>query len=95
MVNAIRPAVVTVIVYDINQAVANIGMIYKKLGNTGLEIESYKSAIRIEPDFAFAHYNLGVALLQSGDKAAALDEYKILKALDQQGASLLFNQIYY
>ena len=70
-------------------------MVQKRLGNTGLEIESYKRAIRIDPDFAFAHYNLGVALLQSGDKAAALDEYKILKNLDQQGANQLFNQIYY
>jgi tetratricopeptide (TPR) repeat protein len=56
---------------------------------------AYKRAIRIDPDFASAHYNLGVALLRTGDKAAALDEYKILKALDKPSADQLFNQIYY
>ena len=65
------------------------------LGNSDREIEAYKRAIRIDPDFASAHYNLGVALLQTGDKVAALDEYRILKNLDKQSANQLFNQIYY
>ena len=73
----------------------NIGRLYNMLGNADLEIEAYKKAIRIAPDYASAHYNLGMALLQTGDKAAALDEYKILKALDKQSANQLFNQIYY
>ena len=74
---------------------ASIGSMGSKLGNADLEIEAYKKAIRIAPDYASAHYNLGMALLQTGDKAAALDEYKILKALDKQSANQLFNQIYY
>jgi tetratricopeptide (TPR) repeat protein len=65
------------------------------LGNADLEIDAYKKAIRIDPDFASAHYNLGMALLQTGDKAAALDQYKILKNIDKQSADQLFNQIYY
>ena len=73
----------------------NIGMLHNRLGNTDQEIRAYKSAIRSDPDFASAHYNLGVALLQTGDRAAALDEYKILKDLDKQSANQLFNQIYY
>jgi hypothetical protein len=36
-----------------------------------------------------------MALLKTGDKAAALDQYKILKDLDKQSADQLFNQIYY
>ena len=73
----------------------NLGLVHKILGHTDLEIEAYKRAIRIDPDFASAHYNLGVALLQTGDKVAALDEYRILKNLDKQSANQLFNQIYY
>jgi tetratricopeptide (TPR) repeat protein len=73
----------------------NLGMVHKMLGHADREIEAYKRAIRIDPDFAFAHYNLGVALLQTGDKVAALDEYRILKNLDKQSANQLFNQIYY
>jgi tetratricopeptide (TPR) repeat protein len=68
---------------------------YGKLGNSGSEINSYKEAIRIDPDFAPAHYNLGYALFQRGEKAAALDEYKILKGLDEDAADKLFNLIYY
>ena len=80
---------------DFAPAHNNIGMLHNRLGNADQEIRAYKSAIRSDPDFASAHYNLGVALLQTGDKAAALDEYKILKDLDKQSANQLFNQIYY
>jgi len=73
----------------------NIGMVHRILGHADLEIEAYKRAIRIDPGFASAHYNLGAALLQSGDKAAALNEYRILKDLDKQSANQLFDQIYY
>jgi tetratricopeptide (TPR) repeat protein len=72
----------------------NIGRLYNMLGKADLEIEAYKKAIRIAPDYPSAHYNLGVALLHTGDKAAALDEYKILKALDKKSANQLFDQIY-
>ena len=72
----------------------NLGMAHKMLGNADREIEAYKRAIRIDPGFASAHYNLGVVLLQTGHKAAALDEYRILKDLDKQSANQLFNQIY-
>jgi tetratricopeptide (TPR) repeat protein len=70
-------------------------MVHRLLGNPDQEIDAYKKAIRIDPDFASAHYNLGMALLKTGDKAAALDEYKILKDIDKQSADQLFNHIYY
>ncbi len=49
----------------------------------------------MDPDFALAHFNLGYALQQKGEKAAALDEYRILKDLDKVSANKLFNLIYY
>ena len=57
-------------------------------------IDFYKQAIRIDPDYVAAHYNLGFAMYQQGDKAAALDEYKILKKIDKEAADKLFNEIY-
>ena len=33
-------------------------------------------AIKIKPDFALAHYNLGNALLQNGEMKEAIDHYR-------------------
>jgi Flp pilus assembly protein TadD len=71
-----------------------VGYCYGNLGRYQDEIESYKQAIRIKPDFAKAHYNLGIAYLLKGDKGSALEEYKILKTLDAEKANELFNLIY-
>ncbi len=54
------------------------------------EIEAYKQAIRINPDDAEAHYNLGVAYISLKDKASALEQYKILKSLNLEKARELF-----
>ena len=37
---------------------------------------------------------MGLAFLEQGDKAAALDQYKILKKLDDELAEKLFEKIY-
>ena len=39
-------------------------------------IESYKKALRIQPDYADAYYNMGVALNDKGDPEAAIESYK-------------------
>ena len=57
-------------------------------------MEAFKQAIRVDPDFAPAHYNMGIIYLNTGDKAAALEEYKILKELNPEMAEMLFKQIY-
>ncbi len=57
------------------------------------EIACYKEAIRIDPDFAEAHYNLGVMHLRRNDRGCALEQYKILKKLDKELANKLFNMI--
>ena len=58
------------------------------------KLEAFKQAIRVDPDFAPAHYNMGIIYLNNGDKAAALEEYKVLKILDQNMAEILFKRIY-
>jgi tetratricopeptide (TPR) repeat protein len=57
-------------------------VVYGKLGRYAEEIEAYKQAIRIKPDYAKAHYNLGIVYLILGNKSSALEQYKILKNLD-------------
>jgi tetratricopeptide (TPR) repeat protein len=57
-------------------------------------LEAFKQAIRINPDYAEAHLNLGITYLISNDRGSALDEYKILKDIDSERANKLFNLIY-
>ena len=56
-------------------------------------IESYKQAIRIDPDDTFAHYNLGYKYVLSNDRDSALEQYKILKKLDTKKAKMLLDYI--
>jgi tetratricopeptide (TPR) repeat protein len=64
------------------------------LGKWKKAIESYKQVIRIDPDFALAHHNLGLASLALNDRDSALEQYEILKNLDTEMANKLFNAIY-
>ncbi len=57
-------------------------------------IEFFKQAIRIKPDYADAHNDLGLAYLGLNDRGSALEQYKILKKLDTEQANKLFNFIY-
>ena len=57
-------------------------------------IESYKQALRINPDYGDVHYNLGVCYIDNRDKSSALKQYKILKKLDTKRAKKLLGMIY-
>jgi tetratricopeptide (TPR) repeat protein len=57
-------------------------------------IEAFKEAIQINPDFAEAHYNLGMSYLILNNKSGASYEYNILINLDPHSANKLFNLIY-
>jgi tetratricopeptide (TPR) repeat protein len=76
------------------EAIFNLGVVYGELGKAEDEMKAYKKAIHINPDFAPAHFAMGQAFLRQGDKAAALDQYKILKKLDSELADNLFENIY-
>jgi Flp pilus assembly protein TadD len=56
-------------------------------------IESFKQAIRLDPDDAKAHYNLGVIYVHLNDRDSALEQYKILESLDSGLANILFDEI--
>jgi len=57
-------------------------------------IESFKQAIKIDPEHTEANYNLGVAYINLKDRGSAMEQYKILKKLDTELANKLFNNIY-
>jgi tetratricopeptide (TPR) repeat protein len=56
-------------------------------------IESCKQAIRIDPDYVYAHFNLGLAYHYSNDRNSALEQYEILKSLDTEMANELLKVI--
>lgn len=75
-------------------ALFRLGIAYGELGRYTEAGEAFKQAIRIKPDYAEAHYGLGCTYWILGDRGSALDEYKILKTLDDDKANKLFNLIY-
>jgi tetratricopeptide (TPR) repeat protein len=54
----------------------------------------YIKAIRVDPDYAPAHFKLGERYIANGDKSASLGQYKILMDLDRDLANRLFKLIY-
>ena len=47
-----------------------------RTGNTPAAIAHYEQALRIQPDFAQAHYYLGIALEQTGKFREAAGHYE-------------------
>ena len=54
----------------------NLGVACDSLGRYQDAVESYKQAIRINPDYAEAHYNLGVACGKLGRRQDEIESYK-------------------
>jgi tetratricopeptide (TPR) repeat protein len=71
-----------------------MGLTYGTLGRYQEAIEAFKKAISLKPDDANAHFGLGLSYLSIGNRGSALDEYKILKSLDEKMADELFDRIY-
>ena len=79
---------------DHAEAHMNLGVANNQMGRYPEAIDSYKQAARIKPRLPEAHLNLGMTYLKTGDRGSALEEYKILKDLDKDLATRLFNLIY-
>ena len=61
---------------DLAEVHYKLGVAYGKSGMNKEAIESYKQAIRINPDYAEAHVNLGVAYDKSGKYKETIESYK-------------------
>ena len=59
-----------------SQALNNIGVIFKGLGELQKAKECYEKAIEINPNYTNAYYNLGVILQDLGDKQKAKSCYE-------------------
>jgi tetratricopeptide (TPR) repeat protein len=60
----------------------DLGIAYDMLGKYKEAIKSFKQAIRIDPDYRDAHYNLGVAYNSLSDRGSAMGQMMILRRLD-------------
>jgi tetratricopeptide (TPR) repeat protein len=70
-----------------------LGNAYISNNQPQLAIEAYRTAIRLQPHFAFARSNLGVAYLWVGNRQAALDQYRELINIDAAEAGKLLGKI--
>jgi tetratricopeptide (TPR) repeat protein len=59
----------------------NLGWIQHVTGRHAAAIASFEAAIAVQPDFALAHFNLGLSLLVSGDFRRGWDHYAWLRRL--------------
>ena len=73
---------------------AVLGVHYREAGHYEDAVAVYKQAIEIHPDMPGAHYLLAKTYLKMGDKDLALDEYEIIKTLDEQSANELLSLIH-
>src|SRR5438067_904109 len=72
-----------------------VGVCNGELGRWHEAVAAVQQAIHLKPNDAEAHLNLGAAYLILGDRDSALEEYKILKTLDQNLANDLFGFLFY
>jgi tetratricopeptide (TPR) repeat protein len=54
-----------------------LGYTYCELGKLKEAMESFKQAIRINPDLANAHFNLGIAYVRIKDRDSAFLNWQI------------------
>ena len=66
---------------------------YVKKGLYSKAIEKIKIAVEMDPEEEEFHYTLGMAYLYSGKRWEALEEYKILKELNQGTADSFLKQM--
>ncbi len=64
-----------------------LGLLLGRQGASGGEVTAaFREAIRLRPDFAAAHNNLGLVLVQSGDDAAGIAAFREAVRLDKDFA---------
>jgi tetratricopeptide (TPR) repeat protein len=69
----------------------NLGNFYFHSGKLEDAIEQYRKAVEIKPDYADAHFNLAVALLQKEDTNGAMAQYQEALAINPAAADVRYN----
>ncbi len=70
-----------------------IGEAYARLGQPREAIPAFEEAVRIRPQDAEARFHLGVAYLAIGKRTLALEQYRMLRDLDEEKARQLIDRI--
>jgi len=78
---------------DSYEALNKLGDAYYYAGNYNKARESYQHAVRLRPELAEGHYNLGLAHFELGDRAAAHQQARLLKPLDEALHEKLLREI--
>ncbi len=76
------------------KSLTDLGLSYIELKRYSEAIEVYRQVIKIEPNYPDAHYGLGLAYLQNGQKQKTLEEYQILKRINFEWSKKLLDLIY-
>lgn len=75
--------------HECEKAYCNMGISLSVTENYSRAIQTFKTAIKINPEFVEAHYNLGIAYTLNNDKELALNEYRFLNRIDKERAGRL------
>ncbi|TWJ32592.1 tetratricopeptide repeat protein [Geobacter argillaceus] len=67
----------------------NLGLAYDYLGRPVDAIASFRKSLDMDPDYAPAHYNMGLACLATGDQACVIEQYLSLVQLRSGFAPML------
>jgi TonB family protein len=71
---------------DINDA---LGRAYYGTGSYRQAVKAFETAVRLKPDFASAHFGLGLSYMEVGDKRGAEKEERLLRKLNSRMADRL------
>jgi tetratricopeptide (TPR) repeat protein len=71
----------------------DLGVAYGQLRWYEEAIKACTQALTFKPDYADAHYNLGIAYLLSGQADLARQQFEVLKKLDSEQADRLLSFI--
>jgi len=66
-----------------------LGRAYYGTGSYRQAVKAFETAVRLKPDFASAHYGLGLSYMEVGDKRAAEKEERALRKLNSRMADRL------
>jgi hypothetical protein len=59
----------------------NVGLAYDYLGRPRDAIASFRKSLDMDPDYAPAHYNMGLACIATGDQTCVIEQYLALVQL--------------
>ncbi len=72
----------------------SLALLYRRAGRDEDARKEFLEALRADPGCARAHYHLGQFYLAKGNRGAALEEYKVLKDIDEDLSHRLFDRVY-